>query len=105
MDPMRKIFTVFGATGNQGGSVCRSLIQNPEFHVRAITRNPDSDASKQLSALGIEVIKADGWKAEDMVRAFQGSWGAFVNTSSYEPVSNCRRGRATAMTNDRTGFF
>lgn len=86
MGSITKLITVFGATGNQGSSVCRSLAQNPEFKVRAITRNPQSDASRQLSALGVEIVSADGWNSEQMVEAFRGSWGAFINTNSFDPV-------------------
>ena len=31
-------------------------------------------------------MKADGWNKESMVAAFKGSWGAFVNTNSDDPV-------------------
>jgi len=86
MGSTAKTITVFGATGKQGGSVCRSLVANPNFQVRGITRNPESDASKQLLILGVEVFQADGWNADDMVKAFAGSWAVFINTNSFEPV-------------------
>ena len=31
--------------------------------------------------LGVGVVKADGWDKASMVAAFNGSWGAFVNTN------------------------
>ena len=34
----RKIITVFGATGQQGGSVVEALLTNSEYSVRAVTR-------------------------------------------------------------------
>jgi uncharacterized protein YbjT (DUF2867 family) len=83
----KKIITVFGATGQQGGSVVRSLVQNPSFHVRAITRNPASDKAKQLEALGVEVIKANGFNKDELATAFNGAYGAFVNTNSDDPVT------------------
>ncbi|KAL4806171.1 hypothetical protein BDV18DRAFT_138919 [Aspergillus unguis] len=86
MGSITKLITVFGATGNQGSTVCCSLIKNPEFTVRAVTRNPDSTASKRLSALGVQLFKADGWNAEQMVEAFRGSWGVFINTNSFDPL-------------------
>ncbi|GAQ03953.1 nmrA-like family domain-containing protein 1 [Aspergillus lentulus] len=86
MGSIPMLITVFGATGNQGSSVCRSLAKNPEFKVRAITRNPQSDASRQLSTLGVEMVRADGWNSEQMLEAFQGSWGAFINTNSFDPI-------------------
>ncbi|EYE97682.1 NmrA/HSCARG family protein [Aspergillus ruber CBS 135680] len=77
-----KIITVIGATGNQGGSVARSLLQNVEFKVRAVTRNPNSEASQKLATLGAEVAQADGFNSDEILAAFQGSWGAFVNLNS-----------------------
>jgi uncharacterized protein YbjT (DUF2867 family) len=82
----KPLITVFGATGNQGGSVARSLLQNPAFRVRALTRSPSSPASQILAALGAELCSADGFDSEAMVAAFQGSWGVFVNINSDDPV-------------------
>ena len=80
------LITVFGATGNQGSSVVRSLLQNPSFRVRAITRTPLSPTSQALSAVGAEVVQADGFKAEEIRAAFDGSWGAFVNINSDDKI-------------------
>lgn len=41
----KKIIVVIGATGTQGGGIVRDLLKDGEFAVRAITRNPNSDAS------------------------------------------------------------
>ena len=84
-----KLITIFGATGNQGGSVARSLLQNPTFSVRGITRNPSSEASSALTSLGMEMVKADGFNFDEVVNAFQGSWGAFVNINSDDKVRYC----------------
>lgn len=81
-----KLVTIFGATGNQGGSVARSLLENKDFAVRAITRNPESEASKALEALGATVVKANGLNRDSMVDAFRGSWAAFINTNTDDPV-------------------
>lgn len=86
------LITVFGATGNQGGSVVRSLLQNPAFRVRALTRNPSSDAAKKLADAGAEVVGANGFSSEDMGKAFHGSWGVFVNINSDDKVCGlCRQ--------------
>ncbi|KAJ5211260.1 hypothetical protein N7491_011080 [Penicillium cf. griseofulvum] len=84
--------TVIGATGNQGGSVARSLLQNPSFQVRAITRNPSSSASQELSAAGAEVFQANGFKLEEMCAAFADTWGAFVNINSDDKVFTIANG-------------
>jgi uncharacterized protein YbjT (DUF2867 family) len=84
----QKLVTVFGATGAQGSSVLRSLAANlsNQFALRGTTRDPSSDSAKRISALGIEIIKAGGWNKASMVAAFNGSWGAFVNTNSDDAI-------------------
>ena len=77
MSPDRKLITIFGGTGKQGGSVAHSLLQNPDFRVRVITRNAQSDASRKLAALGADIAQGDG---------FSGAWGAFVNINSDDKV-------------------
>ncbi|CAG8889564.1 unnamed protein product [Penicillium nalgiovense] len=72
-----KIITIFGATGNQGGSVARSLLKNPAFHVRGITRNPESEASKALIPQGAEIVQANGLNPDDMKAAFRGPGASF----------------------------
>jgi uncharacterized protein YbjT (DUF2867 family) len=81
-----KIITIFGATGNQGGSVARSLLKNPAFHVRGITRNPESNASKALISQGAEMVQANGLSPDEMKAAFRGSWGVFLNINSDDKV-------------------
>lgn len=83
---MTKIIAIYGATGNQGGSVARSILQNPSFRVRAITRNSSSEVSRALASSGAEVIQADGFHRNDMLAAFGGAWGAFVNTNSDDKI-------------------
>jgi nucleoside-diphosphate-sugar epimerase len=82
----RKLITIFGGTGNQGGSVARSLLHNSDFQVRVITRSPQSDASQKLAALGAEIVQGNGFRSGEMLSAFSGSWGMFVNINSDDKV-------------------
>lgn len=56
----KKIITVFGATGAQGGSVARIFLSDPklapEWTVRAVTRDPTKESAKALVAAGAEVV-------------------------------------------------
>lgn len=58
---MSKILTVFGASGNQGGSVVRTILADPalskEFRVRAITRDESKSQIKEFAAKGVEIVK------------------------------------------------
>lgn len=56
MNHPRKLIVVFGATGTQGGSVVRSLLQDPQFSVRAITRDIHKPSALALKAKGCEVV-------------------------------------------------
>lgn len=92
----KQIVSVIGATGCQGNSVAKSLIGNPRFHVRGITRDPESKASKELAALGVEVVQANAWNREQIADALRGSWAVFIIANSDDAVSfyekcNCIR--------------
>jgi uncharacterized protein YbjT (DUF2867 family) len=80
-----KIIAVTGATGAQGGGVVNILKQTPGWRVRAITRNPDSEAAKALAADGtVEVIRADFDDEESLVTAFAGAAAVFAVTNWWE---------------------
>jgi len=53
----------------------------------AITRNPDSDASKALAAKGMTVRKADLNSVDSLVAAFEGCDGAFVIANFWEGMN------------------
>lgn len=57
---MSKILAVFGATGIQGGSVVRAILNDhtlsSEFKIRAITRDASKQAAQELAAKGVEIV-------------------------------------------------
>ena len=56
-----RLIAVTGATGNQGGSVAKLLLKYPEkYKVRAVTRDVNSKAAKQLAEMGAEVFSVVG---------------------------------------------
>ena len=59
---MSKILAVFGASGNQGGSVIRTVLADPtlskEFRIRAVTRDESKASIKELAERGVEIVKA-----------------------------------------------
>ncbi len=57
----KKILVVFGATGNQGGSVVKAILNDPttaeQFQIRAITRDPSAPAALALAEKGVTLFK------------------------------------------------
>jgi hypothetical protein len=76
-----KIITVIGATGTQGGSVVNALHGKSGYTVRAVTRDPSSEAAKALALKGIEVVAGDANDYDSLVKAFAGSAAVFSVTN------------------------
>jgi len=78
----KKIITIFGATGAQGGGLARSILADRDgpFAVRAVTRDLNSDAARALAAAGAEVVAANLDDAAAVERAFAGAYGAYCVT-------------------------
>lgn len=57
---MSKLITVFGATGNQGGSVIEAILADSElskeFKIRGITRDTTKKSAQDLVKKGVEVV-------------------------------------------------
>jgi uncharacterized protein YbjT (DUF2867 family) len=68
---------VTGATGNQGGSIARHLLQRGKFKVRAMVRDEYKPAAKALKQLGAELVKADFNDRASLDRAVEGVYGVF----------------------------
>lgn len=59
---------VTGATGKQGGSVARVLLEKGH-RVRALTRKPDSQGAQALQQLGAELAIGNFDEPDSLVRA------------------------------------
>ena len=89
-----KLITVFGATGSQGGSVVKALLDLDKlFNVRAVTRNPSSEASNKLKAKGVEVVQASMDDPDTLQSAVTGAYGVFLVTNFWEYMSKEREVR------------
>ncbi|OIW30142.1 NAD(P)-binding protein [Coniochaeta ligniaria NRRL 30616] len=82
---MSKILAVFGATGNQGGSLVTYVLNDPElskeYSVRAITRDVNSEKSKQLKESGAEVVHGDITDTASLKTALAGVHTVFIMTA------------------------
>ncbi|WP_186757747.1 NmrA/HSCARG family protein [Echinicola salinicaeni] len=85
----KKIITIMGATGAQGGGLARAILKDPnsEFTVRAVTRNKSSDKAKALSDLGAEVVEADVDDRASIIGAMNGAYGAYLVTFFWDHFS------------------
>jgi len=84
----RRIITVFGATGNQGGAVVRALVRSNKFDIRAVTRNPDSTKAKALQAIKcVSVVKADLDDNDSISKAVKGAYGVYLVTNFWAHMS------------------
>ena len=85
----KKIISVVGATGAQGGGLVRAILKQPGdgFRVRALTRKPKSEKAIELASLGTEVVEADLDDPDSLKQAFHGGYGAFCVTNFWEHLS------------------
>ena len=67
---------VFGATGQQGGSVA-SALSNAGWPVRALVRDCSSVKSAELRKAGVELVQGDMADAQSMRAAMTGAYGVF----------------------------
>jgi hypothetical protein len=81
---VQKLVVVVGATGGQGGAVVTAFLNDPQWKIRGITRNPGSDKAKALAAKGVEMVKANLDDLPSLVNAFQGASVIFGLTDYYE---------------------
>ena len=67
---------VFGATGQQGGSVATALLR-AGWSVRAFVRDPASSKAAALRSAGAELVKGDFADTGSMRSAMMGAYGVF----------------------------
>ncbi|KAH7393167.1 hypothetical protein BKA64DRAFT_755184 [Cadophora sp. MPI-SDFR-AT-0126] len=88
---MSNLLTVFGATGQQGGSLIDYVLKTPElsalYRVRGITRDASKPSAVALKAKGVEVVEADLDKPATLTAALAGSDAVFGVTNYWERAS------------------
>ena len=105
----KKIITVFGATGAQGGGLVRSILNDPnsEFSVRAVSRDPESEKAKELRNLGAEVIAGDVDDKASVTKALEGAYGAYFVTffwNHFSPEKEYEQAKGFAEAAKATGI-
>src|SRR5690349_3570507 len=67
---------ITGVTGQQGGAVAQAL-QGAGFHLRGLTRKPDSAPAAALARQGVDIVKGDLDDEVTLRPALAGAWGVF----------------------------
>jgi uncharacterized protein YbjT (DUF2867 family) len=79
----KKTILITGATGKQGGAVARHL-DGKGFHLRGMTRKPDSEAARALAGRGVEIVPGDHDDEASLRKAVEGAWGVFAVQNTWE---------------------
>lgn len=83
MDKTNKVILVTGSTGKQGGAAARYLLKDG-WKVRALVRDENKNAAKELQKLGAELFKGDMADAASMDKALAGVYGVFSVQNFWE---------------------
>src|SRR5260221_5359556 len=67
---------ITGVTENQGGAVAQAL-KGAGFHLRGLTRKPDSERAAALARHGVDIVQGDLDDEATLRRALAGAWGVF----------------------------
>ena len=81
---LKKIILVTGATGAQGGSVAKALLNENKFAVRILTRNARSPKAIALREAGAEIAEGDLDDMQSLLLAMKDVYGVFGVTSFWE---------------------
>jgi len=105
----KKIIAVVGATGTQGGGLCRAILADPAggYACRAITRDPNKDNAKALAAKGAEVVSANLDDVASLTKAFAGAHGVYGVTNFWEhfsPEKELTQAKAMAQAAKQAGL-
>jgi uncharacterized protein YbjT (DUF2867 family) len=80
----KQLVLVTGATGAQGGSVARALLEDGKFAVRVLTRNAKSEKALALQRAGAEVVEGNMEDIESLLQAMKDCYAVFGVTSFWE---------------------
>ena len=80
----KKTILVTGATGAQGGSVARALLNSGNFAVRILTRRPSSQEALALQQMGAEIAIGDLQDSQSLEAAMDDCYGVFGVTNYWE---------------------
>ena len=83
---MSKLLVVFGATGQQGGSLISTVLADPnlskQYKIRAVTRDTSKPAAQTLKSKGVELAQADADDKASLQQALKQAHTVFILTTT-----------------------
>lgn len=83
---MSKLLVIVGVTGQQGGSVAHTILDDPrlrkEYTIRGTTRNLSNAKAQEFAKEGVEVVQANIDDAASLEKAFRGAHIVFAYTTT-----------------------
>jgi len=73
----KPVILVTGATGAEGTSVVKHLLNKGRYAVRALTRNPGSGNAKHLAALGASIVEGNLNDVKSLRAAMEGCYAVY----------------------------
>lgn len=107
MSSNKPLLVVFGATGNQGGSVITnflSLTPSP-YALRAVTRDPYSTKAVSLASKGVEVVAGDFNDPRSLDAALSGATIVFSVTDFLQSMMNSSLRDEAAASGASAGYY
>lgn len=100
---MSKLIVIFGATGNQGGSVIKSILADKSlastFRLRGVTRDVSKPAARALTDSGVEMVSGNLEDRASLDAAVKGAYGVFAVTDYWAKMDGpleIRQGKGIA---------
>ncbi|KAL8962374.1 MAG: hypothetical protein Q9183_005168, partial [Haloplaca sp. 2 TL-2023] len=88
---MSRTLTVFGATGQQGGSLLHYLLKRPDvlklYSLRGVTRDVSKSAALLLKDAGVELVEANMNDETSLASAVAGSYAVYAMTDYWQEKS------------------
>jgi len=104
--PTRRRVLVTGATGRQGGAAVDALLASGH-QLRALVRDPATEAARALAARGVELVAGDFAEKNSLLRACTGVDAVFAVTTPFggavDPDRERHQGRALVEAAKATG--
>ncbi|MGH9620152.1 MAG: NmrA/HSCARG family protein [Bryobacteraceae bacterium] len=103
-DHRERLILVTGATGRQGGAALHHLRERG-FGIRAITRDPEKPAARQLAGRSVEVVRAGLDDPASIARALEGVYGVYsVQDARQGAEGEMRQGKNLIDAANRAGI-